>query len=214
MSLQIRLTDLITAIGTDMKQLRTWITGSSTGDLTGLTTTAKTSLVAAINEVKAGNAGAPPAATTTVAGISERATDAEALAMAATNVDLSPSNLAAIVNVINGLLKLDSAGKVAAAQLPAYVDDVLEVANFAALPATGSTGLIYVTLDTNRTYRWSGTAYVQIAASPGSTDAVPEGTTNLYYTAARADTRADSRISTRVGNEETDLVAAYTTAKA
>lgn len=53
MSLQIRLANLITAIGTDYKQLRTWIAGSQTADLTGLTTTAKTSLLAAINEVNA-----------------------------------------------------------------------------------------------------------------------------------------------------------------
>ena len=76
-SLQSRLSDLITAIGTDYKFLRTMITGSSAGDLTGLTTTAKTSVVAAINEVKAGNAGAPAAATETVAGIAEVATQTE-----------------------------------------------------------------------------------------------------------------------------------------
>jgi hypothetical protein len=51
MSLQTRIGDLITAVGTDIKQLRTWITGSSSGSLTGLTTTTKTDLVAAINEV-------------------------------------------------------------------------------------------------------------------------------------------------------------------
>lgn len=75
-SLQSRLSDLITAIGTDIKLLRTYITGSSTGDLTGLTTTAKTSLVAAINEVKA-SSGSPPAASETVAGIAEIATQTE-----------------------------------------------------------------------------------------------------------------------------------------
>lgn len=77
MSLQIRLTDLATAIGTDIKQLRVWMTGSSTGDLTGLTTTAKTSLVAAINEVKASATGSPPAASQTVAGVLQISTQAE-----------------------------------------------------------------------------------------------------------------------------------------
>lgn len=75
-SLQSRLSDLITAIGTDIKQMRTWVTGSSTGDLTGLTTTDKTSVVAAINETKAGNA-TPSAASETVAGIMELATQTE-----------------------------------------------------------------------------------------------------------------------------------------
>lgn len=77
------------------------------------------------------------------------------------------------------------AGKVPAAQLPSYVDDVLEFATFTALPATGETGKIYVTLDTNFEYRWSGSTYIQLVASPGSTDAVPEGTKNLYFTILR-----------------------------
>jgi hypothetical protein len=75
-SLQSRLSDLITAIGTDIKLLRTYITGSSTGDLTGLTTTTKTSIIAAINEVKA-SSGAPASASETVAGIAEVATQTE-----------------------------------------------------------------------------------------------------------------------------------------
>ena len=74
MSLQTRIADLITAIGTDIKQHRIWITGSSSGDLTGLNTTVKTDLVAAVNEVKAGNAGSPPDASETVKGIIELAT--------------------------------------------------------------------------------------------------------------------------------------------
>lgn len=78
------------------------------------------------------------------------------------------------------------AGKVPASQLPSFVDDVLEVANFAALPVTGESGKIYVTLDDNAEYRWGGSAYVEIIKSPGSTDAITEGSTNLYFTTARA----------------------------
>lgn len=52
MSLETRLAALISSIGTDYKQLRTWITGSGSGTLSGLTTTDKSSLVAAINENK------------------------------------------------------------------------------------------------------------------------------------------------------------------
>jgi hypothetical protein len=77
-SLQTRLSDLITSIGTDIKQLRTWITGSSSGDLTGLTTTDKTSVVNAVNEVKALAAAATiPDADTTTKGKIEIATLAE-----------------------------------------------------------------------------------------------------------------------------------------
>ena len=56
-------------------------------------------------------------------------------------------------------------GKIPTSQLPAYVDDVLEYANLATFPATGETGKIYVALETNLTYRWSGTAYVEISKS-------------------------------------------------
>jgi hypothetical protein len=90
------------------------------------------------------------------------------------------------INANNGVAGLDASGKIASAQLPSYVDDVIEGANLAGLPVTGETGKIYVTLDTNKTYRWSGSAYVEISASPGSTDAVAEGSVNLYFTNARA----------------------------
>jgi hypothetical protein len=89
-----------------------------------------------------------------------------------------------------GAATLDESGKVPSAQLPSYVDDVIEAADFESLPETGETGKIYVTLDTRKIYRWSGSIYVEIAASPGTTDSVPEGTTNLYYTDARASAAA------------------------
>jgi hypothetical protein len=56
-------------------------------------------------------------------------------------------------------------GLVPAGQLPSYVDDVIEGANLAAFPATGESGKIYVALDTSRTYRWSGSAYVELTDS-------------------------------------------------
>lgn len=89
-SLQTRLTDLAVAVATDMKTLRTWITGSSTGDLTGLTTTAKTSIVAAINEVKASATGAPPTTTEATAGIIRTATQAETTAGTADLIAVTP----------------------------------------------------------------------------------------------------------------------------
>lgn len=67
--------------------------------------------------------------------------------------------------VAGGLAELDGSGLVPSAQLPAYVDDVVTAANFAALPGTGETGKIYVTLDTNLTYRWNGSGYTEISAS-------------------------------------------------
>lgn len=64
----------------------------------------------------------------------------------------------------SGVATLDATGKVPSSQLPSFVDDVIEVANFAALPAEGEAGKIYVTLDDNKTYRWGGTTYVEISA--------------------------------------------------
>ena len=62
-----------------------------------------------------------------------------------------------------GYASLGSDGKVPSTQLPSYVDDVVEVANYAALPTIGETGKIYITLDTNFVYRWSGSVYVKIS---------------------------------------------------
>ena len=82
---------------------------------------------------------------------------------------------------------LDGSGLVPSSQLPSYVDDVLEYANFAGFPGTGATGKIYIALDTSKSWRWSGSTYVEIVASPGTTDAITEGSTNLFYTNARAE---------------------------
>lgn len=93
------------------------------------------------------------------------------------NVEISPTNigLGNVTNhaqvkrtemgVANGVATLGADGKVPSGQLPSYVDDVLEYENKASLPAKGETGKIYVAKDTNLTYRWSGSAYVEISAS-------------------------------------------------
>jgi hypothetical protein len=85
-----------------------------------------------------------------------------------------------------------SGGLVPSGYLPSYVDDVLEYANLAGFPGTGTTGKIYVDLATNKTYRWSGSVYVEISSSPGSTDSVTEGSVNLYHTSGRADARVQA----------------------
>ena len=65
----------------------------------------------------------------------------------------------------NGVAELDSTGKVPTSQLPSYVDDVVEYDSQSEFPATGETGKIYIAKDTNKTYRWSGTVYVEISPS-------------------------------------------------
>lgn len=66
---------------------------------------------------------------------------------------------------VNGVAELDANGKVPTQQLPSYVDDVMEYDSSSLFPLTGETGKIYVAKDTNKTYRWSGSAYIEISPS-------------------------------------------------
>lgn len=181
-TLETRLRDLATAIGTAVKASKTLINGN-VADLTGLTTTVKTNLVAAVNEVVASVAG-------------KQAT-----------LGFTPEN-AANKGIAGGYAPLDGSAKISATYLPAYVDDVLEYANFAALPAVGETGKIYITLATDLQYRWSGSTYIQLVSAPGSTDAVPEGVTNLYFTNARV----DAELTVKLGTYDTDYAGVFTAA--
>lgn len=65
-------------------------------------------------------------------------------------------------NKANGLVELNNSGLIPSGLLPSFVDDVLEYNNKAAFPSTGEQGKIYVDKTTNKTYRWSGTTYIQI----------------------------------------------------
>ena len=76
----------------------------------------------------------------------------------------------------NGVAELDSTGKVPASQLPSFVDDVIEgylnegvfyEEDSHTTQVTAESGKIYVDLTggANRTYRWSGSTYVEISAS-------------------------------------------------
>ena len=69
------------------------------------------------------------------------------------------------VGANSGIAELDATGKVPSSQLPSFVDDVLEYSSQSAFPTTGEAGKIYIAQDTNKTYRWSGSAYVEISAS-------------------------------------------------
>lgn len=93
--------------------------------------------------------------------------------------------------VSGGVATLDQFARIPASQLPSYVDDVLEYLTTAAFPATGETGKIYIAINQGtaanptRQYRWTGSAYVEINPSPGTTDALAEGSTNLYFSESR-----------------------------
>ena len=115
--------------------------------------------------------------------------------------------------VANGVASLDGDGKVPAAQLPSYVDDIIEsyiVAGSTALSAgwlsltasgaafTPETGKIYVILSSgaylNKTYRWSGSTYVEVSASPAQATESVAGimaiATDAELTAGTNDTKA------------------------
>lgn len=65
----------------------------------------------------------------------------------------------------SGLAPLNASSKIDSTYLPSYVDDVLEYTSKSNFPSSGETGKIYVDTGTNLTYRWSGTAYVEISPS-------------------------------------------------
>ena len=81
------------------------------------------------------------------------------------NVQTNLTNFMNTKGAANGLASLDSSGKVPSSQLPSYVDDVVEYANRSSFPATGEDGKIYISQNDNKTYRWSGSAYVEISSS-------------------------------------------------
>ena len=81
-----------------------------------------------------------------------------------TALGFTPIN-AELKGVNGGIAELDSAGKVPASQLPSYVDDVVEYDTKSGFPTTGEAGKLYIDISTNKTYRWSGTTYVDIGTS-------------------------------------------------
>ena len=94
------------------------------------------------------------------------------------DINLSAADVSAIPasqkGAANGVAELDESGKVPSAQLPSYVDDALEgylsggkfyKESAHTTEITGESGKIYVDLATNKTYRWSGSGYVEISAS-------------------------------------------------
>lgn len=186
MSLQTRISDLITSIGTDYKQLRTWITGSATGDLTGLTTTAKSSVVSAINEVKSQVGVTVPDSSVTVKGIVELAT----LAEVATGTDTSRAVTAEGVRQERNALKTEILG----AGVPSALDTLDELA--AALNDDANFAAATTTSLGNR-------LRIDTAAQGLTVTEKANGRTNL-----------DVYSKTELGDPETDLVALYTTAKA
>ena len=112
--------------------------------------------------------------------------------------------LASKYNIPLGMVQLDGSGLVSAAQLPSYVDDVIEVATYADLPVTGEGGKIYVVVadetsngDTS-SYRWTGSVYAIVSNTLTATDieALYEGLANTNkYTDAEKSKLADVEVA-------------------
>ena len=96
-------------------------------------------------------------------------------------------------DLINGLIP--------SSQLPSYVDDVLEYNTRAQFPTTWEKGKIYIAINDDSQWRWTGTGYKKMVSSPWSTDAIPEGSQNLYFTPERAKGAVQSEL-----NGKADLV--------
>ena len=93
---------------------------------------------------------------------------------------------------------LDTNGKVPSSQLPSYVDDVIEYNGKSNFPSTGESGKIYVDTATNLTYRWSGSAYVEISPSLALGE-----TSSTAYRGDRGKTAYDHSQSTHARTDAT-----------
>jgi hypothetical protein len=124
-------------------------------------------------------------------------------------------------NQNNGVCGLDANGLISNAQLPSSVNDIIEVANFAALPSTGESSKIYVTVDNHKAYRWGGSSYVEISASLvlGSTNGTAYdgalGTANATNIALKQNTLTASATSGILidGSNNIDIDLTRTTAE-
>lgn len=104
---------------------------------------------------------------------------------AATTADLGNYIPLTQRGVANGVATLDASGLIPSGQLPSYVDDIIEAANLTALNALPAgdkvAGKIYVTLDNNKTYRWGGTAFVEVSSGAiGLASATTPGIVELF----------------------------------
>lgn len=105
----------------------------------------------------------------------------KAINSAIDNIDFSPYQLISGKNTANGYVGLNSSTKIDSSYLPSYVDDVLEFSNLAGFPASGETGKIYIALDTNLSYRWTGSIYTLVGGDPSLYQLKSEKNSALGY---------------------------------
>ena len=122
----------------------------------------------------------------------------------------------------NGVATLDGNGLVPSNQLPSYVDDVEEYSSMSAFPATGEIGKIYVATDTNKSYRWSGSTYVELSSYAMATttaaglmsatdktklDGIATGATANVVSNSLSDSSTTNALSAAKGKELSEQIA-------
>lgn len=126
------------------------------------------------------------------------------------NVNITPDNIGAVAlsekGAASGVVPLNSSSLIDSKYLPSYVDDVLEYASKKDFPATGETGKIYVdtSSETNNTYRWSGSMYVNIAKCDNTTYKLSKNGSTITLTGS------DGSVTTASDSDTTYGVASTT----
>ena len=106
-------------------------------------------------------------------------------------------------------------GKVPIEQLPSFRGSVLEYDAVSAFPTVGESGKIYVAKDTNKTYRWDVTQYVEISKSlalgetaetayPGDKGKAATEKANAAYSAAESLTDGVNSLAGTIGTHIRD----------
>lgn len=105
--------------------------------------------------------------------------------------------------VNNGVATLDNSGKIPSSQLPSYVDDIVEgnysdgsFTTIEGSPITPETGKIYIDVQTNLQYRWSGSQYVVISSS------LALGTTSSTAFPGDRGLALETNLSSHIGNKD------------
>lgn len=195
MSLATNIANAFTRVGTEFKAIRTLIGGSGTASISALTTTDKSSLVAAINEVKAGSAGAPPDASTTTKGIIEIATLAEVTTGTDTVRAVTPQGVKQEID----LVKVDAS---------TTTKGLVELATLAEVTAGTDTTRAVTPEGVKQAFDAAIAAVV--GGAPGTLDTLDEIAAALNDDASFAATVAS--FITAVGDTDTNFVTTFETA--
>jgi len=135
------------------------------------------------------------------------------LTLLSAKLDVLDVELKANKNTPDGYVGLNALGLIDAAQLPSYVDDVVEVATYAGLPVSGEVGKIYVVVadetsgDDTSTYRWTGTVYAMVSNTLTAADveALYEGIANTNkYTDVERVKLANTEVTSQLDVRDTD----------